>query len=168
MNARPGATNNKRWAYAGMLLAVFLLSSSSALARPPWASTPPGEPPQSQKPPKPDKRAVDLDIVSFTATEAAESTAERRVYVLELGIVNSGKVDQPRDAIIVARTVLGNSRVFGERFPVEAPVNSSQPTVYQFTLEVLNPSGGGLDWTAYLEDDDPDYDSATVRTLYTF
>jgi hypothetical protein len=133
------------------------------------------EPPQDPTPtpedptptPTPTSRSVDLDIVRFTATEAQNSTVERRVYVLELAVLNNGTVDEPRDVIIVARTVLGKSRVLGERYEISAQVGSTDPTVYEYILEIINPFGGGLDWTAYIEDDDTDYDIARVRTLFT-
>lgn len=126
-------------------------------------------PPQDPTPaPAPTSTDVDLDIVSFTATEDPSSTVERRVYVLELAIRNNGDVDEPRDAIIVARTVLGKSRVLGERYEISAPPGPTDPTVYEYVLEILDPSGGGLDWAAYIDDDDTDYDIARVRTLFTY
>jgi uncharacterized membrane protein len=79
---------------------------------------------------------------------------------IQLGVVNSGTVDQPRIATIVA--VQSGAEVYRESLFVSAPVGGDR-IVWRFPTFIQN-ARGPIRWTATITDDDPDDDVAQVFT----
>ncbi len=111
----------------------------------------------------------DLDIQQFRATTKVQLSSRNGADIrIDLSVRNRSDVDSTAVATLVGRTIPGNSRVIARQFDVYDPPGGGA-TANSYTIDPadidMGPSFGGIRWTVYLEDDDPDFDTATDITV---
>ena len=105
--------------------------------------------------------AVDLDIHAFRVTRnTSVEKAQTKPIEIKLAIRNEGTVDEPRMATVVG--MQNGSTVYSEMMMVSDALND-EPTTWLFPSYTPTAAGDIL-WTATVQDDDPDDDTATAVT----
>jgi hypothetical protein len=110
---------------------------------------------------------VDLDITKFRATSKVDlSSRNPQPIDINLTVKNRGTLDEPRTAVLVGRSIPGNSRLFGHRYEVYDDPRGG-PTTFTILPEDQGfvPQPGGIRWTVFIDDDNPDNDTATDITV---
>jgi cysteine-rich repeat protein len=102
---------------------------------------------------------VDLDIRSFRSTNHIRLSRVKPVDIT-LVVRNSGAVDEPRPATV--NGMQNGKQVYHEIMMVSDPAGNGQA---QYNFPAFTPTAAGeIVWTATIDDDDPDLDTATATT----
>ena len=114
----------------------------------------------------------DLDITKFRTTERVNlSSGDRADVIIELTVRNRSRVDGTGRALLVGRTIPGNSLVFNRWiFTALTDPPGGKGTTYSYTIDAKTeidqgPSYGAVRWTVYVEDGDEDFDTAKDITV---
>lgn len=112
----------------------------------------------------------DLDITRFSATPAVDlSSRDGADILIELSVRNKSRVEATGRALLVGRTIPGDSLVFNRWLGEVSDHPGGGATLHSYTIHPseidMRPSFGGIRWTVYVEDQDPDFDTATDITV---
>jgi hypothetical protein len=106
---------------------------------------------------------IDLDIAAFHVKKRVRISARRsarRTVSIKLVVKNNGTADQPRPATVVG--MQGGIEIYNETLAVSDPVGDGR-SIFKFPSYTPEMAADIL-WTAVINDDDPDDDSATRTT----
>lgn len=104
-------------------------------------------------------RKVDLDIIRFPVTGRYEIGSDDSPVQIRLVVRNNGRADQEREARVVGRQ--NGIVVYRETLMVTAPRGETK----RFRFPPYTPTiKGRIEWSAIVQDDDPDQDTARTET----
>lgn len=105
---------------------------------------------------------VDLDIAKFKVTKRIKFEKNHPIDI-RLWVVNRGQLDAPRTATVVG--IQNSAEVYRASLPVAAQVKHGRT---RFTFPTYTPAtAGDIEWSADIQDEDPDADIATATTRVT-
>lgn len=113
----------------------------------------------------------DLDISKFRTTDRVNlSSRDGADVIVELTVRNRSRVNGTGRALLVGRTIPGNSLVFNRWLGDVTDPPGGRGTLYTYTIDAnteidQGPSYGAVRWTVYVEDQDADFDTATDITV---